>query len=86
MQLPRAPEAAAAAEAAQEAAEEAARQRQQVLDVEAVRSLRMKLRAIVTNLLSRRRYQIFAVPPDPRRDPEFWQKVGDDLPYGGFLC
>ena len=75
MQLPRAPEAAAVAEAAKEAAEEAARQHQHALDVEAVRSLRMQLRTILVSLLGRRRYEMFAVPPKPDMDPEFWQKV-----------
>lgn len=76
MQLPKAPEAAAEAAAAKAAAEQANLQRQHALDVEAVRSLRIYLRRIIHNLLSRRRYEAFSLAPSLESDPEFWQKVG----------
>ena len=74
-QLPREPEALAAAVSAKEAAAEASRKAQQALDVEAVRTLRMELRNILTGFLARKRYSLFAVPPHPNDEPDFWQKV-----------
>ena len=76
LQLPREPEAMAAAEAAREAAAQAAVQAEQAVDVEAVRSLRMKLRQILNNFLGHKRYSsLFAVPPRVDDDPEFWRRV-----------
>ena len=76
VQLPREPEAMAAAEAAREAAAQAAVEAERALDVEAVRSLRMKLREILTHFLAHKRCsKLFAVPPNPNDDPDFWQRV-----------
>ncbi|KAK9813516.1 hypothetical protein WJX73_003943 [Symbiochloris irregularis] len=83
--LPKAPDAEAASAAARAAAVEAARQQQQAMDVEAVRSLRMKLRSILSSLLGRRKYQMFAVPPDPD-DADFWQKVSAPMDLSTMLA
>lgn len=65
LQLPKAPDAAAAAAAATAAAEAEARREARLTGVAAVRALRMALREVTTRLLVDRRWRAFAEPVSP---------------------
>jgi hypothetical protein len=70
-QLPRAPEAIAATEAATTAAAAAAVQATRASDIAAVRTLRIALREVTTQLLVDRRWRAFSEPVSSLEDPEY---------------
>ena len=75
LQLPRAPEAAAAEEEAQQAKRDQQLREEYSRDIRAVTELRRYLRKIVATMIAKSKYTDFLYPMDPEEDPEAYSKV-----------